>query len=392
MSNLGIAQTSLTGRSSGGGSSTTLNFRGAWSNVTAYATNDVVTRKGSAYVAVAGSTGQDPYLDASQTFWKVLTQGFNFVGTWLIGTSYNYFDVVTLNNSFYLSIVVGEQTNTGNNPQTDGGVHWALLDQGFNFRGVWVSGTSYNPYDVVTSASSTYVNILATSGTTAPGSDPTHWTLMAQAGQVAPRQTFVFTMPSASITNVALTSNVATVTAANSFTAGQTVYLTGLTTATYLNGQVVTVLSTGLSGSQFEFNFTHADDPTHADTGSATLSIAISGIYNTTIALGKTFALSKIQCAQATRIELYATVASRTADASRPATTQPAAGTQHGVIVDLNLDGVNASFTSWILSPLAYGANLEDGTINVVAALTNLSGSPTTNTFSVTFTFTYEEQ
>lgn len=389
MSNIGIAQSSITGRSSAGTSSA-FTFRGTWLVGTSYSTNDVVVRKGSAYIAVAGSTGQDPYLDTTSTFWALMTQGFNYTGTWLIGTSYNFGDVVTLNNSFYLSITAGEQTNTGHNPQTDGGVHWALLDQGFNFRGAWVSGTAYNPYDVVTSSSSTYVNILATSGTTVPGSDPTHWTLMAQAGQVAPRQTLVFTLPVATVTNIALTSNVVTVTCSNTFSNGQTVYMSGLTTSTYLNGQVLTIVTS--SGSQFTANFTHADDATHADTGTATFSIAINGVYNTTIALGKTFALSKIQCAQATRIELYSNISSRSADSSRPATSQPVAGTQHGVITDLNLDGVVASYTSWILSPLAYGANLEDSTVNVVAALTNLSGAPTTNLFSITFTFTYEEQ
>jgi hypothetical protein len=392
MSNLGIAQSNLTG-AGGTGTSSAFTFRGAWSNVTAYATNDIVTRKGSSYLAVTGSTGVDPYTDTTSTNWSLITQGFNYAGTWLVGTSYNFFDVVTLNNSFYLSIVAGEQTNTGNNPQTDGGVHWSLLDQGFNFRGAYSAGTTYQSYDVVTFNSSTYVGLTTNNTGNQPDTHPANWSLMAAAGQVAPRQTLTFTMPSASISNIALTSNVVTVTtsAAHGFSTGNTVYLTGLTTATYLNGQVLTIASTPTT-TTFTASFTHTNDTSHSDTGTVTLSIAVSGKYNTTIALGKTFALSKVQCAQATRIELYSTVASRTADSSRPATTQPTVGTQHGVITDLNLDGVNASFTSWVMSPLAYGANLEDGTVNIPAALTNLSGSPTTNTFSITFTFTYEEQ
>jgi hypothetical protein len=74
----------------------------------------------------------------------------------------------------------------------------------------------------------------------------------------------------ATITNVAITTDVATITAANSFQAGDSVKLTGLTTATFLNNQTVVVLSTGLSATQFEFNFTHADYPSAADTGTAT--------------------------------------------------------------------------------------------------------------------------
>lgn len=67
------------------------------------------------------------------------------------------------------------------------------------------------------------------------------------------------------ITNVVLAANVVTVTAANTFAPGEVVRLEGLTTATYLNNQTVTV-STATS-TQFTFSFTHAPDPTHADNG-----------------------------------------------------------------------------------------------------------------------------
>jgi hypothetical protein len=402
--NLGIAQSQLSGGGGGGGSSSGFTFRGVWSNVTVYAVNDVATRKGSVYVAVAGNSGSDPYLDTTSTNWNLFTQGFNFVSTWLVGTSYNYFDVVTLNNSFYVSIVAGEQTNTGNNPQIDAvssppSSHWALLDQGFKFQGTYAGGTTYQPYDVVAYNSSSYIGLTLNNIGNTPSTSPTNWALLAQAGLVAVRQTEVFTMPSAPITNVSLTSNVVTLNCVNSFTSqgegtgpGQsnTLYVSGLGTATFLNGQVLTIVT--ISGTVITANFTHADYISAADSGTLTLSISINGRFNTTIPLGKTFAASKVVCAQASRIELYSTIAARTADAGRAATTQPTAGTQHGVILDLNLDGVQASFTSWVCSPLAYGANLEDGTVNIPSSLSNIAGTPTTNTFSITLTFTFEEQ
>lgn len=397
MANLGIAQSEITGAGGGGGGST-VNFRGAWSNVTAYATNDLVTRKGSVWVAAQGNTGVDPYTD-NGTNWTLFAEGFNYTGTWLVGTAYNYFDVVTLNNSFYLSVVTGSQTNTGHNPQTDNGTHWALLDQGFNFRGLWSNLTTYQPYDVVTYLSSTYVGLTLNNTGNTPTTSPSNWTLMAAAGQVAPRVTFTFTMPTAVITSVQISGNVLTLTAANSFTtqgygAGQgqlvTFYLTGLTNATFLNGQVITASS--VTGTTVVANFTHGNYGPTADTGNVTLSMPNNGVYWTTIQLAPTFALSFVQCAQANRIELYSTNTSRTNDASRPATQQPTQFTQHGVITDLNLDGVVASFTSWVMSPLAYGSNLQDASVNIPAALTNISGgAPTTNGFSITFTFTYEE-
>jgi hypothetical protein len=77
-----------------------------------------------------------------------------------------------------------------------------------------------------------------------------------------------FAGENASITNVAIATNVATLTAINAFTVGEVVNLSGLTTATFLNGQVVTV--TGSTGTTFTFTFAHADYPSAADTGSVT--------------------------------------------------------------------------------------------------------------------------
>lgn len=61
------------------------------------------------------------------------------------------------------------------------------------------------------------------------------------------------------VTAWSITSNVLTLTAANTQSAGNVVTLAGFPTSTFLNGQTVTVLSTGLSGTQFEVNFTHAN-------------------------------------------------------------------------------------------------------------------------------------
>src|SRR5271157_6255854 len=78
-------------------------------------------------------------------------------------------------------------------------------------------------------------------------------------------QTKVLTAP---ITATSVTSNVLTVTASNQFQAGDTVNITG-TAESFLNNQTVTVLSTGLSTSQFEANFTTANYTNASDTGTA---------------------------------------------------------------------------------------------------------------------------
>jgi hypothetical protein len=75
----------------------------------------------------------------------------------------------------------------------------------------------------------------------------------------------------ANITNLALTSNVATFTAHNLLAVGDVVVLAGLTTTTDLNGTSATVISSGLSGTAFEADITHANISTGAETGTATL-------------------------------------------------------------------------------------------------------------------------
>jgi hypothetical protein len=70
------------------------------------------------------------------------------------------------------------------------------------------------------------------------------------------------------ITNVGIATNVLTVTAANAFTVGTPVTLTGLTTATFLNSAVVVV--TGSTGATFTATYAHSNYGPAADTGSAT--------------------------------------------------------------------------------------------------------------------------
>lgn len=79
----------------------------------------------------------------------------------------------------------------------------------------------------------------------------------------------------AAITGFQIASGVVTFTAANGFTPGQQVRISGLTssTGTLLNGENLTVIATGLSATQFECNlppsFAPSSAPNTGDTGSA---------------------------------------------------------------------------------------------------------------------------
>src|SRR5579864_9744524 len=80
----------------------------------------------------------------------------------------------------------------------------------------------------------------------------------------------------AAITGYQIASNIVTFTAANNFTPGEQVSISGLTTTTgiLLNSQTVTVIATGLSSTQFECMLppsvpTGTTAPPTSDTGSA---------------------------------------------------------------------------------------------------------------------------
>jgi hypothetical protein len=89
---------------------------------------------------------------------------------------------------------------------------------------------------------------------------------------------YVFNSLGAAITNLALTSNVVTITAKNNLAAGDVVVLSGLTTTTGLNGVALTVLAGSLTATAFTANFTHANISTAAETGFATPTSYASGV------------------------------------------------------------------------------------------------------------------
>jgi len=76
---------------------------------------------------------------------------------------------------------IGPQGNTGpTGPQGPVG------PAGLEWQGEWVSGTSYVEDDAVGYDGASWFCILATSGTTGPDVDTTHWALLASQGAVGP--------------------------------------------------------------------------------------------------------------------------------------------------------------------------------------------------------------
>lgn len=167
---------------------------------------------------------------------------------------------------------------------------------------------------------------------------------------------------------------------------------TGPTGSTGSTGATGATGATGPTGPTGPTGATGATGPpgglsSRATVTKTTASLATNAVETGTVAMAKSFSLMKVVATRPCRIRLYSTAAQLTADAARPFATAIAAGTDHGLIVDLLLD---ASHLSWILSPEAEGSNLETSpSANISYSIQNVD--VTTGTVGVDFTYNATE-
>lgn len=230
-----------------------------WSAAVAYLIGDAVTVGGVVYVCILAHTNHTP---PNATYWTAAT---------------------VLNDSRFAG---------GPGKPAFGGLDVVLLDISGIATAAATDGTpvaatsAANPAvagAITTTVFGDLIIAVALQKDSNAFSAPAGWTVAASGKLIGSEEHYIVmyqiqgASSAATITNLALTSNVVTITAANHFFAGAQVALAGLTTSTFLNGQTVTVIATGLSTTQFEFNFTHADVGTGAETGTATGFQATSG-------------------------------------------------------------------------------------------------------------------
>ncbi len=123
---------------------------------------------------------------------------------------------------------------------------------------------------------------------------------------------------------------------------------------------------------------------TRATYAQTTGSLANGALENGSMPLAKTFLVLKVVVSAYARVSLYSTSAAAIADESRPFTTPPTAGTQHEVILDVQLDSTYGS-TSLVMSPSATGENMDVTPVNTIYYnITNLSGSTAAITVTIT--------
>jgi hypothetical protein len=133
-----------------------------WNSATEYELNDVVKYGGNAYVYTnaLATTGNLP---TNTTYWKTMVEGFNFLGVYSTGTAYKPGDAVTHGGNLYLC----ENPSTGNTPPN--ATYWSKIASGIQYEGAWSSTTQYQKDDIVSYGGSVYIALQDTI-TNAPSS------------------------------------------------------------------------------------------------------------------------------------------------------------------------------------------------------------------------------
>src|SRR5210317_39476 len=157
-----------------------LQWEDTYNAATEYQEGDVVSYGGYTYTYINSnpSTGNTP---TDNSFWDIITTGYNNGGEYSHGTTYKTGDVVRYGGNSY----VANANNTNEYPaDTDGSTNvsnWDLVVKGFDYQsGAYSAVTTYNIGDVVRYITSTYVMLKDRQINVTPGTDGTVWQLIAQ--------------------------------------------------------------------------------------------------------------------------------------------------------------------------------------------------------------------
>ena len=157
-----------------------LQWEDSYSGSTTYQDGDVVTYGGYTYVYVNNtpSSGNTP---TDNSYWDVVTTGYNNVGVYSHGTAYKTGDVVQYGGNSYVS----KTNNTSQYPSNTNGTvnssYWDLIITGFSYQSsAYDAATTYLIGQVVRYVSSTYVALQDRFSNVTPGTDAAKWQLIAQ--------------------------------------------------------------------------------------------------------------------------------------------------------------------------------------------------------------------
>nr|BAR36629.1 phage tail fiber-like protein [uncultured Mediterranean phage uvMED] len=157
-----------------------LQFEDSYSSSTEYQDGDVVTYGGYTYVYV-NSTPSSGNTPTDNSYWDVVTTGFNNTGDYVHATTYKTGDVVRYGGNSYVANANAQGNYPANTNGTTNSSYWDLLVKGFDYQSAaFNSATLYNIGDVVRYVSSSYVMLKDRQTNVTPGTDATVWQLIAQ--------------------------------------------------------------------------------------------------------------------------------------------------------------------------------------------------------------------
>jgi len=147
---------------------------------TTYQDGDVVNYGGYTYVYVNSTpaSGQTP---TDNSYWDVVTTGYNNTGEYSHGTTYKTGDVVKYGGNSYVANANHTNQYPANTDGTTNSSYWDLIVKGFDYQSSgYNAATTYNIGDVVRYVSSSYVMLKDRQINVTPGTDGTVWQIIAQ--------------------------------------------------------------------------------------------------------------------------------------------------------------------------------------------------------------------
>jgi hypothetical protein len=161
-----------------------LQFEDSYNASTVYSKGDVVTYGGYSYVWINDeeSSGQTP---ADNSYWDVVTTGFNATGVYSHGTAYKTGDTVQYGGNSYVCILSATNERPAAATGAVNSTYWKQVVGGFNWRGTYDAATTYNVGDTVRYSSNSYVMLKDQQTNIQPGSDATVWSIVAQGDTAA---------------------------------------------------------------------------------------------------------------------------------------------------------------------------------------------------------------
>lgn len=133
------------------------NFAGEWLNTAVYETNDVVKYGGNVYVyTYALKTSAN--LPTDTGYWALMVEGFKFKGVYSAATQYRIGDGVAHGGKVYIAIKDG----TAQTPPNE--VFWSQFADGIQYEGTYSNTGQYQKNDVVMYGGSVYIAKQDTTG------------------------------------------------------------------------------------------------------------------------------------------------------------------------------------------------------------------------------------